>query len=196
MDERRQRIVAWVGSRVLPHEAEVRAWLRRSLVSPADADDVLQEAYCRLAMLDDVDHIANPRAYLFQTARNIVLEQVRRARIVRIETVTEIDALSIEQDEPSPERIAAGRRELARVLALIAALPERCRRVVELRKIHGVPQREIARRLGVTENTVENESVRGLRLVLKALAETDAAADRAAAKVDRDGRARTRNRDR
>jgi len=50
-------------------------------------------------------------------------------------------------------------------------LPDRCRRIFEMRKIEGLPQREIARRMGVTENVVENESVRGLRAILAALAE-------------------------
>ncbi len=60
---------------------------------------------------------------------------------------------------------------------LIAALPERCRRIFEMRKIEGVSQREIARRLGVTEHVVENEAVRGLRAILAAMTEQDAPAE-------------------
>ncbi|MBO9560426.1 MAG: RNA polymerase sigma factor [Caulobacter sp.] len=171
MTDGRARIVAWLGREILPHEGDVRAWLRRSLAAAGDADDVIQETYCRLAGLASVDHIESPRAYFFQAARSVALEQLRRARVVRIETVTEIDALNVELDEPSPERIAGGRRELARVQRLIAALPDRCRRIFEMRKIEGLPQREIARRMGVTEHVVENESVRGLRAILAALAE-------------------------
>ena len=171
MQDGRARIVAWLGREILPHEADVRAWLKRSLPTGGDVDDIIQETYCRLAGLASIDHIETPRAYFFQAARSIVLEQLRRARVVRIETVTEIEALSIEWDEPSPERIAGGRRELARVQRLIAALPDRCRRIFEMRKIEGLPQREIARRMGVSENVVENESVRGLRAILAALAE-------------------------
>jgi RNA polymerase sigma-70 factor (ECF subfamily) len=171
LQDGRARIVAWLGREILPHEADVRAWLRRSLAAAGDADDVIQEAYCRLASLASIDHIENPRAYFFQAARSVALEQIRRARVVRIETVTEIDALNVELDEPSPERIAGGRRELAQVQRLIAGLPERCRRIFEMRKIEGLPQREIARRMGVTENVVENESVRGLRAILAALAQ-------------------------
>jgi DNA-directed RNA polymerase specialized sigma24 family protein len=74
----RKDIVAWVGSHVLPHEAAVRAWLKKWTGRGQDIDDVIQEAYCRLAEMDDVTHIGNGRAYLFQTTRNIVLEQVWR----------------------------------------------------------------------------------------------------------------------
>jgi RNA polymerase sigma factor (sigma-70 family) len=175
MSQPREKILAWVAAEVLPHESSVRGWLIRAFGAGAgmDVDDVIQEAYCRLSMLTDIGHIASSRAYFFQTARNIVLEQMRRARIVRLEAMTELQHASIIDDEPSPERIAGGRRELARVMDLIASLPDRCRTVIELRKIHGLSQREIARRLGVSENVVENDSVRGLRMILKALAEGD-----------------------
>ena len=170
----RSEIVAWVGARVLPHEADVRRWLARTVRSREDVDDIVHEAYCRLASLDGVAHIANPRAYFFQTARSLVLERIRRTRIVRIEAVAEIEALNIVDDEPSPERITAARRELERVKRLIDGLPQKCRRVFELRKIDGLSQKEIAAKLGVSENTVEAQSARGLRLILKALADEDA----------------------
>lgn len=179
-----------MGSQVLPHEADVRAWLRRRLPTSAAVDDVVQEAYCRIAALGSVSHIASGRAYLFRVAANIVVEQMRRARIVQIDTVAEIEALHILDDEPSPERIVAGRRELARVKGLIDGLPARCRKVFELRRIHGLPQREVAERLGVTENVVEQQSIRGLRLILKRLAEENAADVPRSATGERDGRER------
>jgi RNA polymerase sigma-70 factor (ECF subfamily) len=54
----RKDIVACVGSHVLPHEAAVRAWLERA----QDIDDVIQEAYSRLAALDSVARIGRGRA--------------------------------------------------------------------------------------------------------------------------------------
>lgn len=169
MPQTRHEIVAWVGGHVLPHEGALRAWLRRSGTAPHEIDDIVQETYCRLAALSSVAHIANGRAYFFQTARNVVLEQIRRARIVRIDSMTEVEALSISDNEPSPEQVVADRRELHRVKELIEGLPDKCRRIFELRRIHGLPQKEIARRLGLSENVVEMQSVRALRLVLKAL---------------------------
>ena len=166
----RSEVVAWVGAQVLPHECDVRAWLRRAGASPEDVDDIVQEAYCRLAGLGSVAHIANGRAYFFQTARNIAAERVRRARIVRIDFVTEIDALNILDSEPSAERVVDSRRELARVQKLIEDLPERCRDVFMLRRIHGLSQKEVAERLKVSENVVEAQAARALRLILAALA--------------------------
>jgi len=57
-----------------PHEAAVRAWLRRWMPRDQEIDDVIQEAYCRLAALEDITHIGSGRPYLFQTTHNIVLD--------------------------------------------------------------------------------------------------------------------------
>lgn len=173
MADKRSKVVAWVGSQILPHETDVRSWLKRTMRAHSEIDDIIQEAYCRLAALDDVTHIAEPRAYFFQVARNVVLAQMRRARVVRIETVTEIEALEILDEDPSPERIAAGRWELARVQRAMETLPARCRRVVELRKIRGLSQRAIAQALGISENVVENEAAKGVRLIVQALTARD-----------------------
>jgi len=171
MSELRHRIVRWVATEVMPHEQGVRAWLRRSHVPADDIDDLIQEAYCAIAELDDVDAIERPDAYFFQTVRNLLNAQLRRARIVRFDTLSEADGAQLRADQPTPEETAAARRELGRVQRLIAQLPDRCRRVFELRKIHGVPQREIARMLGISEGTVENDAVKGLKLILKAVRE-------------------------
>lgn len=143
------------------------------MVSAEDADDLIQEAYAKLASLDAFEQIARPDGYFFQIVRNLLTSQIRRARIVRIESVAEIDALVAGSDDPSPERAAAARDELDTVRRLIAALPDRCRRIVEMRKIEGLSQREIAARLEVSESVVENDGVKGMRLILQAMREID-----------------------
>ncbi|WP_211347393.1 RNA polymerase sigma factor [Sphingorhabdus contaminans] len=167
----------------------MRAWLRRSL-GPADLEDVIQESYCRISALDDVDHIRSGRAYFFTTARSLVIERVRRSRIVSIEAVADLDIYCNASDEPSPERIVGGRRELARVMSLIEALPERCREVVRLRKIEDMPQRQVAERLGIAEHAVENDVAKGLRLILRALAESEPAGEGSGIELERHGKDR------
>ena len=169
------QLIGWVGRHILPHERQLRAWLRAAF--PAiDIDDVVQEAYCRIATLTRVEHIDDPRRYLFRTARNVVLEQIRRERVVSIEAASGLAELELAPEEQgSPERVVAGRRALERVERLIESLPERARQVFRLRKIEGVPQREIATRLGLTETVVENEVARGLRRILDQLTDEERA---------------------
>ena len=44
----------WIAAHILPHEGEVRGWLRRHAhtLSAADVDDLVQEAYARLWLTD------------------------------------------------------------------------------------------------------------------------------------------------
>jgi RNA polymerase sigma factor (sigma-70 family) len=189
----RKDIIAWVGSHVLPHEAAVRSWLKRWTGRVQDIDDVIQEAYCRLAAMDDVTHVGNGRAYLFQTTRNIVLEQVRRSKIVRIDNLADMSFLNIMDDAPSVDRVVSGARELQRVEQLIEGLPPKCRQVFILRRVHGVPQRDIAERLGLTQAAVEKHAARGLKLILKWL-ERDETANESEGELGEHARDRTRRR--
>lgn len=168
--QHRREIVAWVGSNIVPHEADLRARLRRMAVPEAEISDIVQDAYLSISRLDSVAHIRSGRAYFFTTARMVLLQRIRRERIVRIDSLSEMDALTLVDDDPGPERHVGARQELARVRSLIEALPDRCREIFELRRIQGVPQREIAARLGIAEHTVEAQAIRGLKLILRALA--------------------------
>lgn len=170
MRQSRRDIVAWVGSNIVPHEADLCARLRRMSVPEQEICDIVQDAYLKISKLDSVAHIRNGRAYFFATARTVLLDRIRRERIVRIDSMTELEALSLADEDPGPERRVGARQELERVRRLIAALPDRCREIFELRRIQGVPQREISERLGVPEHTVEAQAIRGLKLILKAMA--------------------------
>jgi RNA polymerase sigma factor (sigma-70 family) len=176
MEPATEQLVGWVGRHILPHEPSLRAWIR-SAFPGIDVDDVIQEAYCRIATLDHVGHILDPRQYFFRMARNIVLDQLRRTRVVSIEAASGLVELedAVADDSLSPERIFAGKRALERVEQLIAALPERGRRAFRLRKIDGYSQREIAAIMGVSEEIVENEVARGLRRILQWMTEEERA---------------------
>lgn len=166
-----------MGSHVVPHEARLRLWLKGMGISEDEVNDIVQDAYVQIARLDSVAHIRDGKSYFFQTAKSVFIQKIRRARIVPIGQLTEIDAATLSDEDPGPERHLSARQELARVRALIDGLPDRCRIIFEMRRIQGLPQKEIARRLGVSENVVEMQAVRGLKLILKAL-ETDESGDR------------------
>jgi len=150
----------------------LRLWLRGISISEDEVNDIVQDAYVLIARLDSVSHIRNGKSYFFQTAKSVFIQKIRRARIVPIGQLTELDAIALSDDDPGPERRISARQELDRVRRLIAGLPDKCRVIFEMRRLQGLPQKEIAKRLGVSENVVEMQSVRGLKLILKAL-ETD-----------------------
>jgi RNA polymerase sigma factor (sigma-70 family) len=138
----------------------VRGWLRQSVrtLAVTDFDDLLQEAYARIWEADFA-RIGNPRGYFFTIVRNLLLEQARRARIIPMERMTEIEALRVGGD-PGPERRVSARQELERLCEIIGALPAKCRRAFELRTFEGCSRSEIGRRMGISERTVEKHLIK------------------------------------
>jgi len=160
--ERQRRRAVWVAKNVIPHEPYVRQWLRGARASQEEIDELIQESYCRFAMLDAVEHIERPDIYFFSIVRHQLGRLRKRAKIVPIDSVAAISD-TILDEAPSPEREVAGQLAFERLKALLGDLPERCRRIIEMRKFDGLSQREIAAALGVTESIVENNIQVGLR---------------------------------
>ncbi|MGY0556428.1 MULTISPECIES: RNA polymerase sigma factor [unclassified Lysobacter] len=166
-------IAVWVAEEILPHEPVVRSWLIRHWRRAIDVDDVIQEAYCRISELDSVAHIRAGRSYFFTTARAVAIDMTRSAGYKNTRAMTEIEWLDVIDDGPTPDRAAEASQELERATKLLSQLSWTCRQVIELRRVHGLSQAETARRLGVSENVVENHIVRGIRRLLKAVSELD-----------------------
>ena len=155
----------WVTANVLPFEAELRARVRRLCATPDDVDDLIQDVYCRVLHTASVEHIATPRAFVMQVAKNIMLDRFRRDGIVQVGALASLDDVDLRDDSPSTERVAMARSELRWVLGLIDNLPRRCRQVYRARRIHGLSQLDTAASLGLSENVVEKEMAKGVRLL-------------------------------
>ena len=158
-------IVAWVSSHVVPFEADLRKKLRHICGTADEVDDLVQDIYYRFLKMQSVDHIDDPRNYVFQMARNLVIDHLRRKRVVNIEAAQSLDELAVLDGAPSPERVTMARAELKWVLGVIAKLPERCRDVFQMRKVYGLSQAETAQQLGLSENVVEKETMRGMHII-------------------------------
>ncbi len=153
----------WFVDEVLPHEKELRVWLRSRFPRAGDVDDLVQETFTRLLKAHDSGPIVNPRAFLFVTARNLALNQLRHLRYERPPGAEEVDPLSIVDDVNSPPESVAKEEELQQLIRAIQSLPNRCRQVMTLRKIYGLSQKEVAKRLNISVHTVEAQGSIGLR---------------------------------
>ena len=159
LDER----ALWLARNVLPHEPALRAWLQKRAIPGVEIDDVVQETYARLSTVESVAGIRDVRSYMFQAANSIVMSQLRRSRVVSIQTMANLDSLEAPDDAPDQESQLLARDELNQLALAIAALPGKIREVFVLRRVHGLPQREVAARLGLSESTVEKHMSKGFR---------------------------------
>ena len=161
----------WFVQEVLPLEPALVRYLRRNWRDENEIPDLRQEVYARVYDKALTALPANAKPFVFMTARNLIIDRVRRLRIVSIESVSELEELNITADELSPDRVASAREELRRLQSALNRLPPKCREVVALRKIEGYSQREVAMRLGIKEDTVEHHVMKGMKYLADALAD-------------------------
>lgn len=160
----RQR-ARWIARNILPHEAELRRSLKRRAPNGFEIDDIVQEIYARLAGLASVDHIHNPRSYMFRMASGVMMDYVRHQKVVPIHIVEDLDAAGAVSIDPSPEVVVLHRDQLSQLARVFAKLPPRVAEVFRLRRIEGLSQREVSHRLGLSESTIEKRMARGVYLI-------------------------------
>ena len=166
MDENLDR---WFVREILSHEASLVRYLRRMWRNQADVLDLRQETYLRVYEAAAKARPQAPKSYLFTTARNLMVDRVRRERVISIEAGGYLGALNVLVDEISPEQHASAHEQLRRLATAFDALPPKCREVMWLRRVDGLSQKEVASRLGVTAKTVEKHVARGVRLLADSL---------------------------
>lgn len=129
--------------------------VRRILRDDAAAEDVAQLLWLKVQSVRDHPPIENPRAYLHRLAMNAATDELRAAARKAADTQAEIEHLLwIEDDGPSPDRVAIGRDLLDRIGRAVDALPEPTRGIFRLNRFHGVPQREIAERYRISTTSM------------------------------------------
>lgn len=167
----RRDIDAWFIAEVLPHATQFRAYALRLSASSEEAEDLVQEAYARTLAHEDFRQIECGKAFVFRILHNLAVSKARRAKIVSIEHIPDVELLQAVDPTPDAFRHLAARQELARLEAAIASLPNMCRQVVTLRKVYGLGPSEIAARLGLSVYTVEKHLTKGMRRIAEKLAD-------------------------
>jgi RNA polymerase sigma factor (sigma-70 family) len=161
--EAMSEIKAWFIREVLPLEADLMQFLRHNWRNESDIADLRQDIYVRVYEAANTEVPLSARAFVFATARNLLIDRVRRARVVPIEAATEPDVLDIAGDEPGPDRSVQARDELRRLSDAVDKLPPRTREAFVMRQIQGLSRREIADRMGIAEKTVKRHLEDGVR---------------------------------
>jgi RNA polymerase sigma-70 factor (ECF subfamily) len=155
-------VAHWFATHVQPHQAMLRAWLHSRFGAQCDIDDLVQEACVRLLRAHEGGAVQSPKAFLFATARNLALDQVRHREVARIEPLVESEALRVLDEGDGVAETVAHNQELALLTEAIQSLPDRCRQIFTLRKVYGLSQREIAGKLGISERTVSAQLTIGV----------------------------------
>ena len=142
------------------HQAEIRSFLARRTGSAAEADDLLQEVFLKaLHQGQDFCSLDNARAWLFQVARNLLVDRLRLAK----EQVPLPDDL-VAEGAPETAPVDLLSHCLPRVLSELSAED---RDAIVLCDIQGMTQKAFAERLRLSLPAAKSR-VQRARLRLRA----------------------------
>ncbi|TZG27130.1 RNA polymerase sigma factor [Sphingomonas montanisoli] len=132
----------------------------------ADPEDLLQELWLKVQSLE-AGPIAEPRAYLFKMADNLVHDR-RRADLRRNSRDDAWSGLGrgaspTASTQPTPEEALIARQQLRLVDEAIDALGERTALIFRSYRLEGMGQREIADKVGISLSAVEKHLQKAYR---------------------------------
>jgi RNA polymerase sigma-70 factor (ECF subfamily) len=137
-------VVEWFNT----YRSGLLRYAQRMLPASESAEDVVQDIFCRILRYPDPTALRNPQAFLMTMARNTVIDRLRRIKAAPAfdENNEEISALY--QKMHHPEMMVAMEQA-------IQELPENCRRVLILKRFHGLDTPAVARSMGVSARMVQ-----------------------------------------
>jgi RNA polymerase sigma-70 factor (ECF subfamily) len=137
---------------------------------PPDPEDVAQQAFINFARHENSQGIANPRAYLYRTAHNIAVDQLRRARTRHQYLVDGAHKVLNEQScHLTGEHVLLKKQQLQIVRAALLEMPRKRRRFLLLHRVHGLSFAEIGRRMHMSPQGIGKHVRRALKELEEAL---------------------------
>lgn len=154
------------------HRGQLLKALERML-SPAESEEVLQEASLRVWMILETLDIDAIKPYWYRVARNFALSRLRHEKVQRT-TLPALVSGAEDANTFDADRVHESDESHSVLIEAINSMPPARRNVFVYRKIDGYSQKEIAQKMGISVNTVENHIANGMRqcraYVLKKLA--------------------------
>ena len=155
--------------------ADLKRFFALRLRSATAADDLIQDLYVKVAAWPADAPVENPSALLYRMASNLMLDRIRTERRAVTRDGAWVDANTSRigaepaDESASAERVVEGRQRMAQLAAAIQTLPPQTRQAFVLHKLEGLTHAEAARRLGVSQKTVEKQVSAALRKLVALL---------------------------
>lgn len=125
-------------------------WVAYHLVRNHEvATDLVQEAFLKLLRRPEAYDLRRPfKAWFLRVVHNLAIDHLRRHRQYAVQEVVEVEGT-----EPEPDRVEQGELQ-AQVREILAALPEKYRRLILLRDVEGLEPMAMAEMEGIEPGTM------------------------------------------
>ncbi len=99
----------WFVREVLPLEAQLMQFLHRNWHNQAEIADLRQETYIRVYEAALKQPPDKAREFVFTTARHLIIDRVRRARVIPIDAAADLEFVEVAADMPGPDQVVQAR---------------------------------------------------------------------------------------
>lgn len=158
-----------IRSLFLSHRQELKRYIRLKTNNEIDTEDIIQDAFCNVLGLKNFEDIENPKAYLYKTAANLAIDQIRKNKVR--ENYAQDQKLDESFEEHTIEKQMQAKRDLQAIANAMQHLPERSKRIFEMHRIEGKTYIEIGQELGISDNAVKKHIVKTLKFLRSVLHE-------------------------
>ena len=135
---------------------KLKKFLLRRVSDERIAEDLLQETFIRIhKKLDDLDNTQRITPWVFQIARNLVVDFYRSKSREAADMANDLEASADEEEQNLNELVSGW------LSKMVSKLPESYRDAVELYELRGIPQQEIADQLGISLSGAKSRVQRG-----------------------------------
>lgn len=133
----------------------LKRFLMGILKSEQGVEDIVQDVYIKAFHAEQEKTIEHPKAYLFTVAKNLALNELSRKSRQLTSYIEDCSPCEQEEESASLESEVEADASFELYCRAVADLPEKCRQVFLLRKVHGLKHKEIAKHLGISLSSVE-----------------------------------------
>ena len=145
---------------------KIKGFATKLVPTQIDPDEIVQEVFVKIWLKkESIDPEKNFQSYLFSIAKNLVLDHLKSAVNRKLYFVEEHFQQDLITEKDAEIQFSADTEE--RMLSLIQQIPERRREIFCLSRFDGLSYKQIAKRLNITENTVDSQIRNSLTFLRK-----------------------------
>lgn len=144
------------------HEKSLRHYISSFFIRPQDIEDISQETFLRTFKSHLKEEVHKPKSFMYRVAKNLIMSEFRRSSYKLTDYIEDINPNSMPIDISNLEDNIEAQEKLGWFCEALATLPEKCRRIMVMRKVYGLTVKEIAVRMDMPISTINWNLAKGI----------------------------------
>ncbi len=148
------------------HSSSLCRYLNGYLKDHTLSMDIVQESFARMAELMKYSSIQDFDAYLYRTAKNLMIDHFRQQKTRSSMAISDEQWQALPSNTTSLEAQVIREQQLNQIQTILSTLPPRTQAIFRLHREEGLTQSEVAEMLNISLSTVEKHLASALAMLI------------------------------